>query len=66
MNVNMSLIPEFEELWSGFTSDKSGIEYLKIEGIAPDDLDIGIKSREFSVKACEHIIRCKLKLCREH
>lgn len=47
MNVNMSLIPEFEELWRGFTSDKSGIEYLKIEGIAPDDLDIGIKSRVF-------------------
>lgn len=55
MNVNMSLIPEFEELWSGFTSDKSGIEYLKIEGIAPDDLDIGIKSREFFSKKLANI-----------
>ena len=55
MNVNMSLIPEFEELWRGFTSDKSGIEYLKIEGIAPDDLDIGIKSREFFSKKLANI-----------
>lgn len=47
MNVKMSLIPEFEELWDKFAQDQVLSRYLKIEGISPDDLDIGLQSERF-------------------
>ena len=47
MNVKMSLIPEFEELWDKFAQDHVLSRYLKIEGISPDDLDIGLQSERF-------------------
>lgn len=47
MNVKMSLIPEFEELWEKFANDPILSKYLKIEGIAPNDLDIGLQSERF-------------------
>lgn len=43
----MSLIPEFEELWTGFANDPVKSKYLAIEGISPDNLDIGIQSMNF-------------------
>lgn len=43
----MSLLPEFEELWNRFAEDETGVKYLGIEGISPDDLDVGIQSMNF-------------------
>lgn len=50
MNVQMSLIPEFEELWEKFAGDPTLSRYLKIEGISPSDLDIGLQSEMFFKK----------------
>lgn len=50
MNVKISLIPEFEELWSGFADDPVKLKYLQIEGIAPNDLDVGMQSENFFKK----------------
>ena len=47
MQVNMSLIPEFEELYQKFAKDPVRCKFLKIEGIAPEDLDIGQQSEDF-------------------
>lgn len=46
----MSLIPEFEELWSKYANDPIKVKYLEIEGIAPRDLDIGLQSENFFKK----------------
>jgi ribonucleoside-triphosphate reductase len=55
MNVTMSLIPEFEKLWSEFANTPSGLRYLEIEGIAPKHLDVGIQSEEFFKKKLAEI-----------
>lgn len=47
MQVNMSLIPEFENLWKSFNQDPVKKRFLKIEGIAEEDLDIGLASEQF-------------------
>lgn len=47
MQVNMSLIPEFENLWNSFNQDPIKKKFLKIEGIAEEDLDIGLASEQF-------------------
>lgn len=46
MKVNMSLRPEFDELYEDFISDY-GPEFLKIDGIHPDQLDMGLNSYNF-------------------
>ena len=46
----MSLIPGFEQLYESFANDEVKAKYLKIEGIAPDNLDIGIQSMDFFQK----------------
>lgn len=45
MKVEMSLIPEFEQLYDKYVA--SNPQMLKIEGISPRQLDIGIQSEEF-------------------
>lgn len=47
MYNKMSLVPQFEELYDRFTASSNGIELLKVEGIAPDQLDIGLQSLNF-------------------
>lgn len=47
MNISMSLIPEFEELWQSFANDPVRKKYLKIEGISEEDLDVGKQSADF-------------------
>ena len=46
----MSLIKEFEELWTGYANDPVKSKYLEIEGISPDNLDIGLQSENFFKK----------------
>lgn len=55
MNVTMSLIPEFEELWSGYANDPTKSKYLAIEGISQRDLDIGLQSENFFKKKLAEI-----------
>ena len=55
MKVEMSLIPEFEQLWSGFANDPVKVKYLEIEGISPDNLDVGIQSENFFKKRLAEI-----------
>lgn len=55
MKVEMSLIPEFEELWENFVNDPKLIKYLEIEGIAPKNLDVGIQSENFFKKRLAEI-----------
>ena len=50
MKVEMSLIKEFEELWTGYANDPVKSKYLEIEGISPDNLDIGMQSENFFKK----------------
>ena len=47
MDIKMSLVPEFEELWESYAKDPEKCKYLDIEGIAPKNLDIGIQSMNF-------------------
>lgn len=47
MKINMSLRPEFEELYNSFANSNVLCELLRIEGIAPDQLDIGKRSYDF-------------------
>ena len=51
----MSLIPEFEELWSGFANNPVKSKYLAIEGISPSNLDIGMQSENFFKKRLAEI-----------
>lgn len=55
MKVEMSLIPEFEQLWDGFAKDPIKSRYLEIEGIAPRNLDIGLQSENFFKKRLAEI-----------
>ena len=47
MDIKMSLVPEFEELWESYANDPEKCKYLDIEGISPKNLDIGIQSMNF-------------------
>lgn len=47
MKIGMSLVKEFEELYERFSSTDKGMQCLRIEGIAPDQLDIGLTSNTF-------------------
>lgn len=47
MQIDMSLAKGFEELYETYRNDPTGMEYLEIEGISPDRLDIGTQSHEF-------------------
>lgn len=47
MNVNLSLIPEFEELYGRYRDDAIKCKMLEFEGIAPKHLDIGLQSEDF-------------------
>lgn len=51
----MSLIPEFEELWEKFASNPLKSKYLAIEGISPNNLDIGMQSEDFFKKRLAEI-----------
>lgn len=55
MKVEMSLIPEFEELWQNFVNDPTLLKCLEIEGIAPKNLDVGIQSENFFKKRLAEI-----------
>ena len=55
MKVEMSLIPEFEELWQKFADDPTLSKYLEIEGISPRNLDVGIQSEDFFKKKLTEI-----------
>ncbi|NMA75488.1 MAG: anaerobic ribonucleoside-triphosphate reductase, partial [Bacteroidales bacterium] len=46
MQVNMSLIPEFEDLYNSYLTYPK-VKLLEIDGIAPKNLDVGIQSHEF-------------------
>lgn len=46
MNIGMSLVPEFEALYNSFTKPDK-IKYLQLEGISPNDLDVGMQSDKF-------------------
>ena len=45
MNVTMSLVPEFEELYDFYVKNKPCV--LELEGIDPAHLDIGLQSDDF-------------------
>lgn len=47
MNISMSLVPGFEKLYDSFCRNERGLQMLKIEGITPNDLDIGKSSHDF-------------------
>ena len=47
MRIGMSLVPGFEDLYDYFLGKPGGYELLRIEGIAPDQLDVGIASHKF-------------------
>jgi hypothetical protein len=47
MKTEMSLIPEFEELYEKYVNDPVSLKLLKIEGIAPEQLDVGTASHDF-------------------
>lgn len=47
MNIGLTLVPGFEELYSSYANDKDKLELLMIEGISPRHLDIGIQSHDF-------------------
>lgn len=47
MNIKMSLVSEFEELYDKYANDPDKCKLLEIEGIAPKDLDIGIANYNF-------------------
>lgn len=47
MQIGMSLIPEFEELYDSFANDEQKVKFLEIEGIAPRNLDVGLNSLDF-------------------
>lgn len=47
MKINMTLRPEFEELYDKFLDRPGGTELLRIEGIAPEQLDVGLRSFDF-------------------
>lgn len=47
MKIGMSLVKEFEELYERFSSTDKGMQCMRIEGITPDQLDIGLTSNTF-------------------
>lgn len=47
MKIGMSLVPGFEEIYNKFASTKEGQALLRIEGIAPEQLDAGALSDKF-------------------
>ena len=47
MNVQLSLIPEFEDLYNSYVNDPQKAKMLEFEGISPKHLDVGIQSEEF-------------------
>lgn len=47
MQIGMTLVPEFEELYNMFASSNKGWKCLELEGIAPHQLDVGIQSHKF-------------------
>lgn len=55
MNVGISLMPEFEELYDKYANNPKLLKLLKMEGIAPEDLDIGIQSHNFFEKKLSDI-----------
>jgi ribonucleoside-triphosphate reductase len=50
MNVGISLVPEFEDLYNRYARHPQKRKLLKEEGIAPEDLDMGIQSHNFFEK----------------
>lgn len=47
MKIGMSLVKGFEDLYNKFLESDNGEELLKIEGIHPSQLDIGMQSEDF-------------------
>lgn len=47
MNIGMSLIKEFEDLYQKYVNTEKGMRLLEMEGISPRHLDIGIQSHDF-------------------
>ena len=47
MNVKLSLIPEFEELYDSYVVDPIKSKMLEFEGISPRHLDVGLQSHDF-------------------
>ena len=50
MQIGMTLVKEFEDLYDSYASTDVGMELLKIEGISPKHLDVGVQSHEFFEK----------------
>lgn len=47
MNIGMTLVKEFEDLYNSYANTEIGMKLLEIEGISPKHLDIGIQSHDF-------------------
>lgn len=47
MQVNMSLVPEFEDLYNRYAGSERGSRFLDIDGISKKQLDIGVQSEDF-------------------
>lgn len=47
MNVTLSLVPEFEELYNKYAQDSTKCKMLELEGISAKHLDVGLQSEEF-------------------
>lgn len=47
MNIGLTLLPGFEELYNKFAHDEKLVKYLELDGIAPHHLDIGLLNEEF-------------------
>lgn len=47
MNIGMTLVKEFEDLYNKYASTEKGMKLLEMEGISPRHLDIGVQSLDF-------------------
>ena len=47
MNIKMTLVPGFEELYNKYANDPTGCKLLELEGISPSQLDVGISNHKF-------------------
>lgn len=47
MRANISLVSGFEELYTRYTMSEVGRKLLKIDGIAPEQIDVGVQSLNF-------------------
>lgn len=55
MNIRMSLVSGFEDLYNKYIDSAEGLKLLAIEGIAPNDLDVGMANYDFFEKKLSDI-----------